>query len=197
MLLGSLLIITACGAFNILQGHNTRKPSSFETDPEVLLQDPDDKLNGLHFYQVLAQKQLEHFDQSISSTPLNEIYESSAYLKLQANRAQVDEIEHEIIDSLENLKANHKNLKHQKVHQQMLFKMMNFSQDSYYKSLAMENLLGRLGQKSEYKKQKALKFKIQSLEHEYESLSRLPHFQVHEKNIEHLPYRDWETETLS
>ena len=186
MILGSLLVVTACGALRILDGQTARKPSSFEADPEALLQELDDKLNGLYFYQVLAQKQLKQFDQSIQSTPLNEIYESSAYLKLQANRAQVDEIEHEIIDSMKSLNGNHKNQQHQKVYQKILLKLMHFSRESHFKSLAMENLLSKLKQKSVISKQKS--FSLNSLESEYENLSRLPQFQVHEKNIEHLSY---------
>ena len=86
-----LLILSACGAFKTTPP--SRSTASITDSQDNLIQDLEDKLDQIHIYQVIGQKQLYLFDEQIESTEIENIYDRPAYLKLQVIRTQVDELE--------------------------------------------------------------------------------------------------------
>lgn len=184
--LSLLFLATACGGFQLFQPFHEvspkRGPSSIAE--EQLEQELEQQLVSLHHYHVIAQKQLEVFDESLASTPLESLYDSPAYLKLQAARAQMEEIEHEVHENIDTLDKEPE--KRKGIRKRLLEKLQRFAEKSQSQSLALENL----GHKLRLKVKRIWKRPIskKELHKEYDQLLTSTQFQVHEKNIEHLSY---------
>ena len=68
-----LLFLNACGAFK--SNSPARSIASVGEHQEAIVQDVEDKLLQIHFYYVIAQKQLILFDKEIAATDLDKLYE--------------------------------------------------------------------------------------------------------------------------
>jgi len=125
------------------------------------------------------------FDERIEATRSDQMYEQPLYLKLQAVRAQVEEIEHEIIDIVAELsgdKAN-QNLLQKKLN--IIAKINHFAATSPVHAASMENLKNHLNIKTTRPTKSLTKTEI---ENEIIFLNSSTQYQVFEKNIEHLSY---------
>ncbi|HXH29424.1 MAG TPA: polysaccharide deacetylase family protein [Bacteriovoracaceae bacterium] len=146
-----------------------------------------EKLQSLHMYYVLGQKNLGQFDKLLEEESTRKLHVSRPYLNLLAIRTQVEEIEHEFLD----LKAT---LTSQKTQENTLrlralrALVKDFAARSKLSSMSMENLQARLqlgaGEATE-KSRDALPAEV---EEELKKLEESKEFQVYETNVEHLSY---------
>lgn len=194
-LLALTLLATSCGAFRSNSSTMAaRNIASVQDSPDTLLSEIDEKLEHIHFYNVIGQEQMAIFDQELASTDLAKLYESSSYLKLQAVRAQVEEIEHEIVEAVEKLNSDKKDVTLQQKRLALMMKIAHFSKKSRVHAYSLENLAHQLNldQQPIYNEVEKLKNKKglskKDLEKEGQELRRHPQFGVFEKNIEHLSY---------
>ena len=146
----------------------------------------DEKLQSLHSYYVIGQKNLMDFDSQIGESDVASLYESSAYLNLLAVRTQTEEIEHELVELWDTL-SHDKDKSDLKLAMQI--KIAAFAKKSSIASLSMENLASEIGMKvpsqTNSQKSKLLPLDIQK---EYKAMEALREFVVYEKNIEHLSH---------
>lgn len=182
-LLALLLLSIACGS----NGPETpmRSIASVVEREETLLQDIEDKLIQIHLYHVIGQNQLMLFDEQIESTELDQLYQRPVYLKLQAVRTQVEEVEYKIIEIMDELKVDSKSKASGKKRQAILTMIDNFAEKSRIHSYSMENLKSHL----DVIINKDLKALTKSdIEKEITSLRASTQYQVFEQNIEHLSF---------
>ena len=189
------MLTTACGAFGPNSATPARTVASIQETHEGLIHEIDEKLEHIHFYNVIGQEQLIQFDEDTNNLSIEKLYESPSYLKLQAVRSQVEEIEHEIIEVYEQLSSDKKNLSKQQKKLSVVIKLAKFSEKSRLHALSMENLAHHLGLQNEgiytdsiqkFKKNK--KLSRTDIEAEINTLKQNPQFGVFEKNVEHLSY---------
>jgi peptidoglycan/xylan/chitin deacetylase (PgdA/CDA1 family) len=195
----SLLILSSCGGFKLFNESpkNDRKISSLSVESlvaesnENFGRELDEKFNSIHYYYVLAQKNLYLFDSLISRKSIGAIYRSPAYLKLLAVRSQVEEIEHEITSIAEKLNSTKDNNSKKLL---LVLKISQFAKASRMKAYSMDNLIERINLDQhnllgDFRKIKGTKsLSLNEIEKEYQQLQGLNEFQVYEKNIEHLSY---------
>ena len=181
-----LLMLSACGAFKTT--NSSRSTASITDTQDNLIQDLEDKLNQIHIYQIIGQKQLYLFDQQIESADIEHIYQGQAYLKLQVIRTQLDEVEQSITDSIDELNNDKENSTSQKKNLAIISKILNFAQTSRLHELSVENLKNQLNLKQEQKKKSIKNVTLAEIEKEISDLSSSTQYQVFEKNIEHLSY---------
>jgi len=185
-LLPLLLIVSACGAYKSIK--LSRSAASIAEDQGLLLQELEENLTKIHLYHVIGQKQMILFDEQIESTDIVEMYERPAYLKLQAVRAQIEEVEDEIIDVMEGFK-NEKGLGAElKTKLALSAKISEFSEISPLHQLALENLKGHLKIKNDTKIKMKKNLSKLDIEKEISFLNSSNQYQVFDKNIEHLSY---------
>lgn len=178
-----LLFLNACGAFKSIP--TTRSIASVTDTQETIVLDIEDKLLQIHLYYVIGQKQLMLFDEQIDSTEMDKIYERPVYLKLQAVRAQVEELEHDIIAIVESLETDKDTHTIQKKKLAVIAKISQFAKKSHIHAYSIENLKSHLNIKIENQLKALSKTEIES---EISFLSSTTQYQVFEKNIEHLSY---------
>lgn len=164
------LLIHGCGAFKATAP--ARSIASVTDTQNNLIQDVEEKLNHIHLYQVIAQKQLMQFD----GPPVK--------LKLQAIRVQVEEIEHDIVDIMQELRSEKNNKALRSKELAIIAKINEFSERSRIHAYSMGNLKSHLKIKTE----KQIKITKSEIEKEIGLLSSTIKYQVFEKNIEHLSY---------
>ena len=181
-----LLILSACGAFKTTTP--SRSTASITDSQDNLIQDLEDKLHQIHIYQVIGQKQLHLFDEQIESTEIEDIYDRPAYLKLQVIRTQVDELEHNIADSIDELNSDKDNNTSLKKKLAIFSKIITFAQTSSIHQLSVENLINHFNLKQVEKTSLKKSVSISDIEKEISDLSSSTQYQVFEKNIEHMSY---------
>ncbi|MBA2405091.1 MAG: polysaccharide deacetylase family protein [Bdellovibrionales bacterium] len=184
-LLPILMLINACGVFKSTVP--SRSIASVSDNDESLLAEIDEKLVQVHLYQVIAQKQLLLFDEQIGASDINEMYQRPVYLKLQAVRTQVEEVEHVIIDIMDELSAEKNNQNQLKRKMAIAQKISSFADQSRIHSASMENLKSRLKIESSNKTKKTNLTRTE-IDKEISFLTSSTQYQVFEKNIEHLSY---------
>lgn len=172
-----LLFLTACGGFKTQQPQRSVASASEGLESES--RDLENKLNQIHSYSMIAQRELYIFDGSIKSADLSDIYQSPAYLKLQASHSLIDELENEIVSVL-----GHGGKEQTK--KDMIIKINQFSKQSRYHFLSMDNLLSRLNPKGQYAQEAEIT--QDELEQELKRFNEDKAFHVFEQNIEHLAY---------
>jgi peptidoglycan/xylan/chitin deacetylase (PgdA/CDA1 family) len=185
------LCLNSCGAFQ--WGYFSQKREIASLSAQHLLREDQhhfedriqDKLQSLHSYYVIGQKNLAQFDELLKSNELNKVYESETYLNLIAVRTQAEEIEHELIE----LWQESKKIKSRSpVGQNLILKIQSFAGQSEEAMMSMENLLFALDAKiPSPKARKGLNRKVDFIQ-EYKKLEGTTEFIIHEKNIEHLSH---------
>ena len=108
-------------------------------DEESFSHEIDEKLKKLNNYNLIAQKNLLIFDESISEKSLEDLYESDPYLHILAVKTQIEEIESEVAEIFLASK-----LSHTKKHHIMKSRISHFAQNGKMKSLAVNNLSQKL-----------------------------------------------------
>ena len=181
-----LIILSACGAFKT--STPSRSTASITDSQDNLIQDLEDKLDQIHIYQVIGQKQLYLFDEQIESTEIENVYDRPAYLKLQVIRTQVDELEHSITNSVDELNSDKANSTSQKKKFAIFSKIQNFAKTSSIHQLSVENLMNQFNLKQVEKRNLKKSVSIPEIEKEISELSSTTQYQVFEKNIEHMSY---------
>ena len=142
----------------------------------------DEKLLSLHNYQLIAQKELYHFDEELESKGLGELYEGRAYLSLVAVRTQIDEIEEELKELM--LELGHSKKKSDLEKRDLLTQRIGaFAQTSPLHGASLENLSHHLKLKSQ-----GSSFKREDFDLEYRRAQEQREFQIFEKNIEHISH---------
>ena len=179
-------MISACGAFKT--SNPSRSTAAISDSQDNLIQDLEDKLDQIHIYQVIGQKQLYLFDEQIETTDIEQMYDRPAYLKLQAVKTQVEEVEHDILESIAELSSDKDNSVSQKKKFALISKIMTFAQISPIHELAVENLKNQLNIKEESKSLKKKSVTKSDIDKEISFLNSSTQYQVFEKNIEHLSY---------
>ncbi len=188
-LFSTLLVMTSCGGFRLFSGktlEQEREIASVAMERLVIEEnktfgaDIDEKLGGLYNYYAIAHRNLYAFDESIPELPLEDIYQSSPYLKLIAVRTQVDEIENELIELSKNADEKSKP-EIQRIHI-LKERVKAFSQKSPLSSLAMSNLGSLIG----IKLRNGVATSRQEILEEIKNLEANKEFQIYEKNIDHL-----------
>lgn len=190
-----MMFLTSCGAYkwwSLNSQDNSRQVASMSVQQLVMEkksnfnEEIDEKLQSLHSYYVIGQKNLMDFDSQISESDVASLYESPAYLNLLAVRTQTEEIEHELTELWDTL-SDDKSKSDLKLAMQI--KIAAFAKKSSVASLSMENLASELGMKvpSQSHTQKS-KLVPQDIQNEYKALEALREFVVYEKNIEHLSH---------
>lgn len=167
--------LNACGVFKAVPSRRVASENEYQ---EISNLDFEEKLLQMHLYYVIGQQQLMLFDEQINSSNIDEIYEKSLYLKIQAVRTQVDEIEHEIIDMFMSLVDEKKK-------QLMVLKIAHFAEKSQIHAYSVENLRGQLKIKTNVQLKRITKLEIET---EVSFLRSTSQYQVFEKNIEHLSF---------
>lgn len=187
-LIMALVLATSCGGFKFFDVAMAPKertiasmPSShlLSEDEEAFTAEIDEKLKNLNSYYLIAQKNLQLFDESISEKSLEELFESGPYLHMLATKTQVEEIEREITELFVASKISHL-----KKHQIIRSRIRLFSQKGKMKNLAVNNL----SQKLKLESLPDVNADLKNIEDEYEELQSSKEFQIYEKNIEHLSH---------
>lgn len=190
-----MILLSSCGALkwwpqNSLD--NSRQMASLSVQQLVMEkktnfnEEIDEKLQSLHSYYLIGQKNLMDFDSQISESDVPSLYESPAYLNLLAVRTQTEEIEHELVELWDTLSSD-KDKGDLKLAMQI--KIAAFAKKSSVAALSMENLASDLGIKvpTQSNSQKS-KLTPQDIQNEYKTMESLREFMVYEKNIEHLSH---------
>lgn len=184
----ALVLATSCGGFKLFDMTMTPKERTIASMPtaHLLAEDEDafsleidEKLKNLNSYYLIAQKNLQLFDESISEKSLEELYEAGPYLHMLAVKTQVEEIESEIAELFHASKINHL-----KKHQIMRSRIRLFAQKGKLKNLAVNNLSRKL----KLETLSVVNADQKSIEEEYLELQSSKEFQIYEKNIEHLSH---------
>jgi len=169
-----LTLLNACGLFK--QTTPARSLASVEAEQDVGSEYVEIKLNQMHIYYVMAQKQMMLFDQSSGKLDTSKRFGSTSYLKLQSIKSQVDKIE---IDLLDSIKENN-------TYSGTIEAINKFATNSLLHAYSVDNLLARLnlinGQDLSRRVTK------DELEKEVSRISPSPEYQVFEQNIEHLSF---------
>lgn len=199
LMLSATFLLASCG-FTKWWGEKPEKnrelaslsvKSMTKEESVTFADDIDSKLSSLHVYYMLGQKNLATFDSQIEETPIEDMYQTEAYLKLIAIRTQAEEIEHEIVEAYEDLSAKKTKSANFKL-MVMQQRIMSFAAGSPAAQSSMDNLTHQLGMgTSQPKSQKgALQGAIKpiSFQKELNKLQELPEFSIYEKNIEHLAF---------
>jgi peptidoglycan/xylan/chitin deacetylase (PgdA/CDA1 family) len=184
----ALFVSTACGGLSyfIEQTPNSGRSIASDGTQELLAEEEkvfneelDEKLSSLNSYYLIAQKNLQLFDESISDKTLEQLYQTSAYLNLLAVKTQVEGIEHDLVSLHELAKASD-SARFRVIEN----KIDHFSKKSSLKSMAMSNLRNKLGMRSLPEEEITGK----QIEKEYLHQVTSKEFQIYEKNIEHLSH---------
>lgn len=188
----ALFAVTSCGGFRIFNDKSMdqeREIASVAMERLIVEEnlsfgpEIDQKLHALYSYYALAHRNLLQFDQSITETELEELYQSPQYLGLLAIKTQVDELEGELIE-LSKLIGKQKN----KTDAQRFFilkeRISKFSTKSKLRNLAMTNLAGALNIKIE----KNFELTETQFSDELKELESFKDFRIFEKNVEHLAH---------
>lgn len=170
------LTLASCGGFKHFSNTKLDKKRSIASfsDEKQASEELDKQLKALHSYYIIAQKQLALFDGSINDTTLENLYQSRPYMALITIRSQVEEIEKEILITLEN-KATH-NLLLERIH--------HFANQSVVSRLSLENIKEKLGVYDGL----SIDVSENVINDEYEKLEKTKEFQIYEKNIDHLSH---------
>lgn len=134
-----------------------------------------ERLEALHIYYLLGQRNLMAFDEKLTSSTLSEAYSSTPYLNLLAVKIQVEEIESE-------LRLLAQDLGRKKM---IIQQALDYAEKSPLHSLGMENLFHQLGVSRELKKHK---IQLKEVQEEQRRLRDSREFLVYEKNVEHLSH---------
>lgn len=191
-----LLTLQACGALKWwgdhkvtqnedVASHSMRQLAS--TDKVNLTEEVTEKLRSLQHYYTLGLKNLYEFDKALKNGSLEEINNSQLYFNLMAIRGQTDEIEGELVEVMNELKASkgRNSLKSEVI----IETITQFNSKSLLASHSMENLISKLNIKMPEKKLGKKKYLNQKeIEDEILKLKNNTEFQVHAKNIEHLAH---------
>lgn len=166
-LIALLLLSLACGGNGA--DVQTRSIASVIETQETVVQDMHDKLVQIHIYQVIG---LEPED-------LEKIY------KIQAVRTQVKDVEHKIIEIIDELKRDKTSPLANKKMAAILLLIDQFGARSKIHAYSVENLKGQLNTsiKNELKA-----FTKTEIEKEVAFLKTSSQYQVFEQNIEHLSF---------
>lgn len=196
----ALFAVTSCGGFRIFNEKaldQEREIASVAMERFIVEEnlsfgpEIDQKLHALYSYYALAHRNLQHFDQSIPETELDELYQSPQYLGLLAIKTQVDELEEELIE-LSKVIGKQKS----KIDSQRFFilkeKISKFSTKSKLRNLAMSNLANAMDIKIE----KSFDLTEAEFNDELKELESFKDFRIFEKNVEHLAHL-FETELKS
>lgn len=195
-LLAPMLILSSCGVYKWFHNNgdnNSRQVASLSVQ-QLLMEKKsnfnesiDEKLQSLHSYYLIGQKNLLQFDAQLANTNVEDLYESAAYLNLLAVRTQTEEIEHELVDLWQALQ---KDKSKASLKLALQIKISSFAKQSKISSLSMENLSYQLGLSIPSRHDQKLKGALTSkeIENEYKMMEPLREFMVYEKNIEHLSH---------
>ena len=190
-LYSALLIVTSCGGFTLFTDKNLKQNREIASVAmERLISEEnksfgaeiDEKLFTLYNYYAIAYRDLFEFDESITDSDLEELYQSSPYLGMVAVRTQVDEIENELIE-ISKLNDNKTKSDIQRVHI-LKERISIFARKSALATLAMHNLGSNLGLKLNEK----IKMTHSDLLEEIKVLDTNKDFQIYDKNIDHLSH---------
>lgn len=196
LLLAPMFILSSCGAYKWWSENsvnNSRQVASLSVQQLMMEKKSnfnesiDEKLQSLHSYYVIGQKNLLQFDAQLESADVEAIYDSPAYLNLLAVRTQTEEIEHELVDLWQ---AIQKDKSKAELKLSLQLRIANFSKQSKIASLSMENLSYQLGLKNTASQGQKIKDSLSpsDVESEYKAMEPLREFMVYEKNIEHLSH---------
>lgn len=188
ILLLLLLTLPACGGFNLWNGKKDSEREIASMTMNHLLSeetqnfsiDIDDKLQSLHSYYLIGQKNLAEFDKTIAENDLEDLYESRPYLSLLAVQTQTDEIENELFDLVDSSTFEHA----AKV-TILKEKIKAFAEKSNLAHASMENISERLDLNVAPVDSKIDDKEIEAAIVEAEALKE---FQIYQKNIEHLSH---------
>lgn len=191
LLLSAVLLLNSCSFLN-WNSSNQRELASMplrsmtsDASPSFA-EEIDTKLESLHVYYMLGNQYLSDFDALIEDTPIEELYQTEAYLKLQAVRIHAEEIEHEIGQTFEDLQAvgMPKNLKLNGY--TVVDRIYKFSEKSSLTLKSLENIRDDLNLVTPEIQGKTIK--TQDVATEMRVIQGTTEFQVYEKNIEHTAY---------
>lgn len=190
----AVLLLSSCGAyqwFGKTPTEGQRQVASLAAqqlagDREGFGLTLQEKLEGLHSYYLIGQKNLEAFDAALADAEdLASLYESDTYSNLLAVRTQTDEIEEELKELWKDVGTQKSGLF---IKLSMRSKIQKYAERSPYAALAMENLMSALQiapTKAEALQKNKLAMK-KDLEAELKAMESSKDFAVYEKNVEHL-----------
>lgn len=182
------LVLSGCGGFKLWKSEDKVKQREIASlSIQQLMQEEtqsfsteiDEKLLSIHSYNLIAQRNLIQFDESIQDASLEELYQQGPYLKLVAVKTQTDEIEDEIKDLWQYLEK--KNDPKKTI---LEARIKQFIQSSPLASSSMENLATELN----LEKLTLVKVTKALINKEYEIQEVRKEFQIYEKNIDHLSH---------
>lgn len=178
-----LMLFVSCGGNQ--SKHPSRSIASIGERQETLIQEVDDKLDQIHVYQVIGQNHRILFDVQAKTTNRKNLYAGQVYLKLQAVKGQVDELEKEIVEIFQTLKTDRQSSSSDRKTKAITALIQNFSEKSSIHAYSVENLKKRLG----LSLMPAISFLSKNeIAQEIIYLKSSRKFQVFEQNIEHLSF---------
>lgn len=178
----STTLLLACSSANYRGIASLSANQLMMESPENLESLIDERLQALHTYYTIGQKNLQAFDKALPNLTTEEAFQTQEYALLMAVRIEAEKIEHELLDMHEEL-SSQKSLAFSKTLNQ---KVASFASKSVVSGLSMENLAYQLGMKlksnkSNYKLSEEVSKELAALEPQKE-------FLIYEKNLEHIAH---------
>ncbi len=179
-----LIFLSSCGGFQTQ--HPQRSLASISESLDVESRELENKLDQIHSYHMIAQRELNLFDKSVNKSSSSTIYQSSPYLRLQATRSLIEEIEKDLIDLLGGSDKELWTTLHFSKKEELLKRITQFAQQSKYHALSMNNLLRHLIIDDFPMIDESLS--SDEVNEEMKRLSEGKTFHVFDQNIEHLSH---------
>ena len=179
-----LIFLSSCGGFKTQ--HPQRSMASISESLEIESRELENKLDQIHSYHMIAQRELNLFDKSINGLNPSIIYQSSPYLRLQATRSLIEELEKDLLDVLGRSDKEIWTAPHLLKRENLVKRITQFAQQSKFHLISMNHLLSLLTDHDLTMIEEEIT--SDEINEEIKRLSEGRTFHVFDQNIEHLSH---------